>query len=205
MIVPSSSSDKTRCKAEGSLNVGVSINQFLRGISKTECWVRTHVCEEAANRGNRISIHTCEEENRWVARTGGVKEHQGSSGNYGDQDNDGTPLTFVGSIGLNPLFVAENCDSDVCGEIKPPWVVTVPELGSGIGTSEGGRFVTGTNRSVMKIPCESRHNTPNNRRSGDGSRERFRIKTTFPKSPSLSKAAKDVENSGPLPFAGNTI
>lgn len=113
-------------------------------------------------------------------------------------------LTFVGSIGLNPLFVAENCDSDVCGEIKPPWVVTVPDAESGIGISEGGRLATGAKRSVMKIPRESKHNTPNNRRSGDGSRERSRINTTLPRSPSLSNAAKEVEISGPLPFAGNT-
>lgn len=113
-----------------------------------------------------------------------------------------TYLTFVGSIGLNPLFVAENCDSDVCGEINPPWVVTVPELES--GTREGRCLVTDVNLSVMNTPCESRDNTPNSRRSGDGSRERSRIRTTLPKSPSLSNAAKDVENSGPLPFAGNT-
>ena len=64
--------------------------------------------------------------------------------------------------------------------------------------------MTEVNLSAIKTPCESRDSTPNSRRSGDGWRERSRIKTTFPKSPSLSNAAKDVENSGPLPFAGNT-
>lgn len=126
------------------------------------------------------------------------------SGNYGNQNNDGQRPTLVASIGLNPLFVAENCDSDVCGDIKPPWVVTVPDVESGTGMSEGGRLVTGSKRSVMKIPCELRDNTPNSRRSGDDSRERSRIKTTLPKSPSLSKPENEVENSGPLPFAGNT-
>lgn len=132
------------------------------------------------------------------------KDFVDGSGIYGNQTSDGAPLTLVASIGLNPLFVAENCDSDVCGDIRPPWVVTVPDVESGIGMREGRRLAGGASRSVVKIPCESRDNTPNNRRSGDGSRERSRIKTTLPRRPSLSRVANEVESSGPLPFAGNT-